>query len=110
VLEHVPDDRRGIAELMRVLKDGGEAVVMVPFMMGWPETVEFGSPDPDQFDHVRGYSPLDFKERLEGVDYEELFPLDIISRAEAARFQIPLDSQVIYLCRRAASGTASPSP
>ncbi len=107
VLEHVPDDRRGIAELMRVLKENGAAVIMVPFMMGWPETVEFGAPDPDQFDHVRGYSPLDFKKRLADVEYEELYPLDIISREEAVRHQIPLESQIIYLCRKRESGSHS---
>ncbi len=100
VLEHVPDDSKGIAELMRVLAADGQAVVMVPFMMGWAETVEFDRPDPDQFDHVRGYSPLDFKKRLSDVEYEELFPLDVMSRGEAIRHQIPLDSQVIYVCRR----------
>ena len=107
VLEHVPDDRRGIAELMRALTAEGQAVIMVPFMMGWPATVEFENPDPDQFDHVRGYSPLDFKERLAGAECEELFPLDIISREEAALFQIPLDSQAIYLCRKRSDSPAS---
>ena len=100
VLEHVPDDGKGLSELRRVLKPDGAAVIMVPFMMGWPETVEFPTPDPDQFDHVRGYSPLDFKNRLGDFDFEEVFPLDILSREEATRHQIPLDSQVIYLCRK----------
>ncbi len=100
VLEHVPDDGMGLAELRRILKSDGEAVIMVPFMMEWPGTVEFPAPDPDQFDHVRGYSPLDFKERLVGFDVEEIFPLDVMSPAEAVRHQIPLDSQIIYLCRR----------
>ncbi len=100
VLEHVPDDRAGIAELRRVLRPGGEAVIVVPFMMGQTETIEYPAPDPDMFDHVRGYSPLDFRHRLGAFGYEEVLPLDVMSAEEAARHQIPLDSQAVYLCRK----------
>jgi hypothetical protein len=37
---------------------------MVPFMMGQPETEEYDAPDLDNWEHMRGYSPLDFKFRL----------------------------------------------
>src|SRR5262249_15343216 len=65
VLEHVPEDRKAIAELYRVLKPGGWAVLQVPLSDG--ETFEDRSvTDPKerarlfgQFDHVRRY----------GVDY-----------------------------------------
>lgn len=99
VLEHVPSDRKGIDELFRVLRDDGEAVIMVPFMMGQTETEEYGRPIPDWFDHVRGYSPLDFKDRLPPFAFDEITPASFLSPEEIARYQIP-PSQVIYLCRR----------
>ncbi len=100
VLEHVPDDREGIAELARILKPGGTAYIIVPFMTGWPETVEFGKPDPTIYDHYRGYSSDDFRERLAPFDYEEVHPLDFLSREEIARYRIPDDSQVIFRCAK----------
>lgn len=70
ILEHV-DDRRALAELLRILKPGGKLIAMVPIIEGWDETYE----DPSivdeaeralhfgQFDHVRYYGS-DFKRRL----------------------------------------------
>ena len=40
VLEHIPDDRRAMAELARVMRPGGTAIVMVPFDPKMPETDE----------------------------------------------------------------------
>jgi len=45
VFEHVPDDRRGFAEMNRVLKPGGMLVFTVP-VSGEPETVERARLDP----------------------------------------------------------------
>jgi len=99
VLEHVPDDRRGLAELRRVLRPGGAAYIMVPFMMGWEKSVEFGAPDPEIYDHYRGYSPLDFEERLEVFSYERIDPKDFLSPEEIDRYRIPR-SQVIFRCTK----------
>lgn len=99
VLEHVADDRVAIANMHRILRAGGEAIIMVPFMMDQVETEEYGKPDPALFDHVRGYSPLDFKERLAPFAYEAITPDAILSGAEIEQFKIP-DSQVIYRCRK----------
>lgn len=78
ILEHVPDDRKAIRELYRVLKPGGTALILVPingvaFDMPFDvsKTVEDESYDtPElrdkyygQFDHVRLYG-TDFKDRL----------------------------------------------
>jgi SAM-dependent methyltransferase len=100
VLEHVPDDRKGILELYRVLKKGGVAYIMVPFMMGWEKTEEFGAPDPAIFDHVRGYAPGDFSDRLIPFEFEEVAAPGFLSREEVRRYRIPGDSQVIYRCTK----------
>lgn len=70
VLEHVPDDRRAMRELCRVLKPGGVAILLVP-MSDRPVTDEDPAViDPDerqrrfgQRDHVRLYG-RDYIERL----------------------------------------------
>ena len=99
VLEHVPDDRKGLAELYRILKPGGTAYVMVPFMMGWEKTREFGAPDPDVFEHVRGYATNDFKARLSPFQFEEIKADSFLTPDEIRRYRIP-DSQVIYRCTK----------
>lgn len=72
VLEHIPEDRKSMSEMFRVLKEGGVAIITVPIDEGLSETYEdstivtpkdrkkhFG-----QWDHVRLYG-LDIKKRLE---------------------------------------------
>jgi len=63
VLEHIPDDRKAISELYRVLKPGGTAYILVPISHKLEATLE--NPEYDtpelrtehygQFDHVRRY-------------------------------------------------------
>lgn len=99
VLEHVADDRAAIANLHRVLRSGGVAVLMVPFMMDQSVTEEYDAPDPELFGHVRGYSPLDFKHRLAPFHYEEVTPDSMLDPAELNRYKIP-ESQIIYVCSK----------
>lgn len=99
VLEHVRDDRAAVRELHRVLAAEGQAIIMVPFMMNQTETIEYGRPDPEMYDHVRGYSPLDFKDRLSPFTYEEIMPASLMTPGEIARYHVP-DSQAIYICRK----------
>lgn len=78
VLEHIPDDRAAMREIMRVLKPEGVAMLMVPLATDGKSTEEeptindareqerrFG-----QWDHVRIYGRDDFIARLEscGLD------------------------------------------
>lgn len=84
VLEHVPEDRKAISEMHRVLRPGGTALIMVP-----PSDLAVTAEDPSvtnpsererlfgQHDHVR-LCGADYKERLaepgfqvEAVDYPE---------------------------------------
>jgi SAM-dependent methyltransferase len=51
VLEHVQDDERALAEIRRVLRPGGLAILPVP--IAGERTVEYGEPNPREAGHVR---------------------------------------------------------
>src|SRR5687768_6836791 len=79
VLEHVPDDRRALREIRRVLKPGGWAILGVPLQRKRANSFEdpsITSPEEreqvyGQFDHVRVYG-RDYPDRLRecGFDVE----------------------------------------
>ena len=94
VLEHVPDDRAAMAELHRVLKPGGRALVMCPVDEHRAKTFEDPSvTDPAererlfwQSDHVRIYGQ-DLADRLaeagfrvDVVPYVEQLPAETVER------------------------------
>lgn len=51
VLEHIPDDRKALSEIQRILKPNGIAILPVPIVC--EHTVEYDEPDPLQDYHVR---------------------------------------------------------
>lgn len=78
ILEHVPDDKKAMNELCRVLKPGGTALILVPingiaFELPYDETKtledeKYNTPELrekyyGQFDHLRLYGS-DFKDKL----------------------------------------------
>jgi SAM-dependent methyltransferase len=72
VLEHVPDDRKAMAELFRILKPGGWGITMAPIILSLNASIEDPTlSDPNerfrcfgQDDHLRLYSRRDFIDRL----------------------------------------------
>jgi SAM-dependent methyltransferase len=78
ILEHVPDDRKALRELHRILKPGGSGILMVPIIL----TVEQIDEDPEvrdegerwrrfgQSDHVRLYSKSGFVERVREAGFK----------------------------------------
>ena len=76
VLEHV-DDRKALAEIYRVLKPGGVALIMLPVIEGWAETYEnpaVKTPEErmrhyGQADHVRYYG-ADVRARIKAAGFQ----------------------------------------
>lgn len=77
VLEHIPDDRKAMKEIFRVLKKNGQAILQVPYSNVLATTIEEpGIQDPvrqsalfGQCDHVRIYSMTDYINRLEQAGF-----------------------------------------
>jgi SAM-dependent methyltransferase len=75
VLEHVPADRQAMAELCRVLKPGGKAIVQTPFKDGdIYEDASITSPEDrlrhfGQADHVRVYAADGLAGRLRNAGF-----------------------------------------
>ena len=115
VLEHVPDDRRAMRELHRILRPAGFAIVMVPLVHGVDETNEdkaidtpalrwkyFGSDD-----HVRQYGRRDFADRLAAAGFE-VERLDIgFFGAEAFRSAAIAADSVLYVVRKTPIATSA---
>jgi SAM-dependent methyltransferase len=72
VLEHVREDRKALRELFRVLRPGGQGILLVPIVLGVEEIDEDPAvTDPrerwrrfGQDDHVRLYSKRGYLERV----------------------------------------------
>jgi SAM-dependent methyltransferase len=75
ILEHIEDDIKAMSELYRVLKRGGQVFIQTPFKEG--EIYEdYSIKDPQernihfgQEDHVRIYSSLGLKQRLDSIGF-----------------------------------------
>ncbi len=107
VLEHIPDDRRAMRELHRVLKPEGFALLMVPV------TVEKTFEDPSitspaererlfgQADHVRRYGP-DFKDRLEesGFNVRVFTAAEVVGENNIFRFGVRNEIDAVYICKK----------
>ena len=111
VLEHIPNDRRAMSELARVLKPAGWAFLPVPLRGG--ETDEDPAvTDPRERtrrfgrrDHVRYYGRVDYLHRLSAAGLEPaVIPRDrIVSEAEARVLGISdrfADTRHVWLFRK----------
>jgi SAM-dependent methyltransferase len=108
VLEHVPDDCKAMAELFRVLRPGGRALVLVPIVLGLQATDEDPAvTDPRerrrrfaQDDHVRQYAKDDFTGRLAGAGFRvERFGADHFGADRLAKHGITAQS-ALYVAGR----------
>lgn len=107
VLEHVPDDRKAIGQLYRVLKPDGWALIAVPITA--EKTIEdLSITDPQerelmfgQSDHLRRYGS-DFENRLteEGFSVKCYRSKDITSESEIERFGLVKNESVFFCIKK----------
>jgi SAM-dependent methyltransferase len=107
VLHYVRDDRRGMAELFRVLRPGGWAVITVPFGADRITDEDLGELSADERRRRFGYDEpwrtygIDLVERLESVGFDvahEVFA-ERIGPEAAHRHGIQADESLIVVRR-----------
>lgn len=108
VLEHVPDDRKAMSEILRVLRPGGVAILQVPIARRLKKTLENEpvASDADrtrvygQHDHVRLYAEADYLSRLTETGFE-VEAWDAGEVDPEAACEADLDPfEKLYVCRR----------
>lgn len=115
VLEHVPEDRRAMEEIHRVLAPDGLALLQVPWRPGAPteEDPEASAEERlrrfGQRDHVRIYGD-DFEVRLReaGLVVERVTPREILGE-EIADWLRVIPHEAVWLARRQGNGAIGPS-
>jgi SAM-dependent methyltransferase len=108
VLEHVDDDKKAMAEILRVLRPGGFAILQVPMDLSMEQTLEnpeYNTPELrekyyQQRDHLRLYG-RDYAQRLASVGFDVLeddFVLQLPSH-EVEYYALPKD-EILYIARK----------
>lgn len=108
VLEHVPDDKSGMSELHRVLKQGGKAMINVPIKMDMKETLQDERYNTDELrkryyghtGHVRQYG-ADFADKLRdsGFKVTVLLPNENKPESELKKYGL-LRDEVVFICEK----------
>ncbi len=109
VLEHIPDEKKAVAELSRVLKrDGGTALISVPVFRTEKtlEKPEYNTPELrekyyGQHDHVRAYG-RDFGQRLSALSDFSVTEVQMdrqLPPEDAVRYCL-YDNDHFYICTR----------
>jgi len=97
VLEHIENDKIGVKEIFRVLRDGGNALIQVPYKRN-ASTVEFN--ETDKHGHVRMYGRDDFISMLTNAGFrvkaESKYNIDSNSSG--------FDNSEIFICNKPGDG------
>ncbi|MCP9198436.1 methyltransferase domain-containing protein [Gramella sp. GC03-9] len=108
VLEHIPDDRKAMEELYRILRSGGMAILQIPQDLSREETFQDDSiTDPKerarifgQYDHVRVYG-RDYFDKLRDVGFkvEEVDYTSNLEASEIDQYRLA-KGEIIPVCRK----------
>jgi SAM-dependent methyltransferase len=104
IMEHIPNDKKAMQEIYRVLQPGGIAVLQVPFSGTIQTTLEDpGIKDPEQQsarfgqkDHVRIYALDDYLNRLRETGFDVSY-LSYDSLREWYRYAIQPNEGFIFI-------------
>ncbi len=97
VLEHIPDDRKAISEIYRVLKPNGIAVIMVP-IYPLKKTVDLYPKSPDIMNHVH-QPELDYFSRYKqaGLSVNVYYPENMFDRK---KYGLRVSWDPVAICRK----------
>lgn len=107
VLEHIPDDRKALSELARVIRPGGRLIVQVPLDLESATDEDPAVIDPaerkrrwGERDHLRMYG-LDLSERVReaGFDVDVLHCGSLFDPSRRGRYGLD-EKQVVFVGRR----------
>jgi Methyltransferase domain len=107
VMEHVPNDSVAMAEIRRILKPDGWAMLQVPIALALDRTIEDPTAITDeqrierfgQEDHVRLYSRPDYIARLQAVGFSvraESYPVTL-GTEKIQRFGL-VEEEEVFMC------------
>jgi predicted SAM-dependent methyltransferase len=113
ILEHVPSPDGALREIMRILKTGGFAIIMVPLFNGVVSTIEEPRYNTEelrikhygQSDHVRLFAKENFIQRIEeaGFDLKMLTEKDF-DRKLVKKYAIA-ENSILYICHKSGLST-----
>ena len=109
VMEHVPDDSVAMAEVLRILKPGGWAMLQVPIALALDRTIEDPTATTDeqrierfgQEDHVRLYSRADYIGRLQAAGFSvnpESYPV-ALGPDKVEKFGL-VEEEEVFFCSK----------
>lgn len=81
VLEHIPDDRKAMAEMHRILKPGGNALILVPLWPSEKHNTYENSAITDSRDRIMNFGQY---------DHLRIYGLDVADRLTQAGFSVDI--------------------
>jgi SAM-dependent methyltransferase len=106
VLEHVNNPINAVREIYRILKNKGEAIIMVPILLSLENTIENSEYNTDELrwkyygqnDHLRNFSKKDFVNLLKNASFEvKELNIDYFGKKDFEQNGI-IEKSVLYLC------------
>lgn len=108
VLEHIPDDKKAMQELFRILKPKGWAILQIPQDLNREETFEDNTiTDPKerakifgQYDHVRVYG-RDYFDKLRAIGFkvDEVDYTGKLSQQEVDKYRL-MKGEILPVCHK----------